>query len=386
MKMKLYKKLFLPAVIMPIFLIGFELGGFQLALLSAANEFGINKEVMGSLVAAQFLAIALAPLFFGRLSDRTGKKRIILIFMVVYIVGCSMAASPGTIWLFVVGVFVVGVGFSVVESTVMAAVADAYEERSEKYLNFLQVFLGIGAVVSPLILQAVLRVSPGFWRASFLICAIAMAVSIPFILFSYFKPAPEAVREEQKPKAGNILVLLSFVFCMFIYMGVENGIAFYADSIFVLELNEPSFGAYAISLIWGFMAIARFFFGTRKKVPRLAVPISLFLLACFMAGIIFCENAIIMLCLFAACGAACGCVLPGIISAATSRYPAASGAVSSYCFVGGGFGGAFIPVLLGGVIGFTGISGSFVIMVAVAIVIGIIMWRNRIAADRITIN
>ena len=377
MKIFEHKKLFLPTMTMILFLLGFENAGFQLALLSAAEEFSLSEDAMGLLVAAQYVSMGVMPLLFGRLADRAGKKKIIIIFMLVFAAGSVMAGLPGTVVLFTAGVSVIGAGFSVSECTVAAALADAYEERSEKYINFANVFFGIGAVVSPLVLQALMDRSPGSWRAVFLICALAIAIVVPFLVFSRFKPTLPVAAVGQKPKFGSIMLLLSFIFCMFVYVGIENGIAFYADAIFVLELDAPAFGAYAISLLWGFMAGARLFFGMRKKIPRLIVPVSLFALAGLMAGVMFCRDPALMLCLFAAAGVACGCVWPGIMSAATSRYPGATGAVASYLVVGGGFGGSFMPVAMGGVMVFTGTAGSFVIMVAGAVITGAIMLRAK---------
>lgn len=58
-----------------IFLLGFESGGFQLALLKIAREFVLTNTEMGGLVSVQFLAMMIMPVIFGTLADIVGKKK-----------------------------------------------------------------------------------------------------------------------------------------------------------------------------------------------------------------------------------------------------------------------------------------------------------------------
>ncbi|GHT86953.1 hypothetical protein FACS18947_7030 [Bacteroidia bacterium] len=197
------------------------------------------------------------------------------------------------------------------------------------------------------------------------------------MLFSYIKFIPVSAYENPKVKGSNRNRLWILIFCMFAYMGIENGIAYFADTVFVRGLGAFSIGAYAISLFWASMAVSRFFFGKIKKIPRYAAPVTSFGVACLMVGIIFCKNGMLMLCLFAAGGLMCGCIWPGITSAAIALYPEASGTVMSYLMVGGGIGGALMPVALGAALVPWGISGSFIIIVVMAFAMGAFLWRYQ---------
>ena len=54
------------------FLLGIETGGLQFILLKAANEFQMSQTTMGSLFTVQFVAVSIAPLIVGTISDRIG--------------------------------------------------------------------------------------------------------------------------------------------------------------------------------------------------------------------------------------------------------------------------------------------------------------------------
>ena len=73
--MKKNEKLLFPVVCILLFGLGVETGGFQLSVLQMAKEFQISPASMGLMIGAQYGAIMLMPLIFGKRSDRWGKKR-----------------------------------------------------------------------------------------------------------------------------------------------------------------------------------------------------------------------------------------------------------------------------------------------------------------------
>ena len=361
-----------------IFLLGFEAGGFQLALFSATNELGFNRAFIGLPITMQNLSMSIMPLFFGALSDRIGKKPILAIFMAIFVVGCFFAWSSDSALRFLISVFILGLGYGVTECAVTSSISDSFPGREEKFLNLIHCFYCIGAVSSPLLLQFLIDSFSLSWRMIFLICAIIMLALLPILLFTRQVHAAKQIQKQAQINTEKLPVglLFSFIICIFIYVGAEASIAFFADTIFTLELGTQAFGAYAISIFWGMMGIARFCFGRMKKVPTYTTAISLICLAAIIIAIAFARQEIVMLVLFAIAGLACSSIWPGIVNSSFALNRSASGKIMSFLNLGGGMGAALIPLAIGAIMNAASMPIAFLILTAFTIFAGLFMFRN----------
>jgi len=358
-------------------MLGFEAGALQLALLSATTELGLSGAGMGLPVTVQFLSLSFMPLLFGPVADRTGKKKIVLAFMVVFIAGCLITWLCATSAQFLIGLFIVGAGFSLCESMTTAALSDAFKEKGEKNINIAQTFFCIGAVGSPLLMQALIDGFSASWRVGFLIIAITMIAIIPVLSFAKFTPAVAVTKKEAEKKSKHPFLLFGLILCMFIYAGSESGIAFFADTVFTIGLDRPVWGAFAISLFWGFMGIGRFFFGRMKRIPPNATAVSLFAGTALILVMMVCRHDVAMLVLYAAAGLAMACVWPGIVNATVAIDLSASGRIMSYLTLGGGLGCSLVPLAIGALINTGGIPVAFLVLALVTVAAAVYMWVNR---------
>ena len=365
-----------------IFTLGIQLGGFQLALLSAVTELRIDPAMIGLPITAQFLAFSVTPLIFGPVSDRIGKRIIIFVFMIVFIVGCLFVWTSVSAVQLLIGSFIIGAGASVNESSVSASVSDVFIGKQEKYLNFIHGFFCVGAVISPLILQALMDNLSASWRVNFLISAIVMAAIIPAILLARTPSArkasaPAEKQSRQKIKLNQPRLFIGFVICVFIYVSVESSIAFFADTVFTIELNSPAFGALAISLFWGSMGAGRLFFGRLRKIPKYTIVVCLFSLALIVFVMILTRHETVMLTLFALAGFACSCIWPGMLNAAASLNRDSSGAVFSYLNLGGSIGGAVVPLAVGIIMAAANMTASFLFLIALTLIAGVYILKKH---------
>ena len=362
-------------------MLGLQLGGFQLALLSAVKELGIEPAMMGLPITAQYIAISVMPLIFGPISDRIGKKNIIVYFMILFIAGCFVTWQSGSTMHLLVGAFIIGAGASVCECSVTASVSDVFTGEQEKYLNFVHGFFCVGAVVSPLLLQALMDNLSASWRLIFLICAIAMAAILPAILSVRTTPAGNINQPQQKNKIENPLLVFGFAICVFLYVSIEASLTFFADTVFTIELNYPALGALAISLFWGAMGAGRLFFGRLKKMPRNLPVISFFLLASAIIIIAFIRHEILILVLFTIAGFVSSSIWPGIVNAASALNRNASGAIMSYLNLGGGLGSAVIPLAVGAIMDAANMTVSFSVLTILSVIAGIYLLKNSNVPD-----
>ena len=318
----------LPVFSALMFFVGFEMGGFQLALRGISGEFAIGAVGGGLLVAAQYVSIIFMPLVFGRLSDRAGKRRVLLVFLLVFCGGCVLAARSSSVLLFAAGVFCIGAGYSVCESTGSAALADASPENGARWVNLSQGALSLGAVFSPILLQLGTGAFGWSWRAVFWICSLGALVSlIPLLLTRFPAQADSAVQQPEKPaRAFFTDPSFALFFCaILLYVGLENGFGYFTESLFALRLNAASLGAYAISAYWATMALSRLVFGVLPVKPERALVFCLFGAAALFAALALFRSPVPALAAAALIGFSFGPVWANLMNLAARRHPGNSG-------------------------------------------------------------
>lgn len=333
-----------------LFFIGFEMGGYQLVLRNVSSEFSMTPLGSGLLVAMQNAGFVLAPLLFGNLSDRIGKKYTMFGFMLTFIVGCALAAAASGTWVFIAGVFLIGVGYCMCECIGTAALADAFPEKSAKYINLSQSLLSFGAVVSPIFIQWCIGTFSWNWRAVFVICGIGYTVLlVPFCFTRFRKAAATAGMERHIPMYAffkSALFALLF-FLILLYVGLECGIGYFTESLFALKLSGDHLGAYAISTYWLCMALSRFVcsFSTLSSQKTLLIAFGASFLLFFILAISGLPYLSLVLC--GLIGFAFGPIWSLLVDLAAKEFPQHTGSAIGLMSAGCGLGGMVFPSLMG---------------------------------------
>ncbi|MBB4824095.1 DHA1 family multidrug resistance protein-like MFS transporter [Sporosarcina luteola] len=199
------------------------------------GTFGAAGSVLGFLIAifsfAQFIFSPLA----GGLSDRHGRKKIIIFGLIIY--GLSqLAFSLSTeIWMLFIARFFSGFGSAFIVPPMMAFVADitAYEDRG-RGMGLLGASMSLGFMIGPAIggfLSAVSLEFPFYVAAS---AAIFAAVLSIFILPN---PTPTASQANSMKKQDHILAQLvqstktSYFIILLIMFVFSFGLANYQSTI-----------------------------------------------------------------------------------------------------------------------------------------------------------
>lgn len=364
------RQLFVVVAACMTFFLGFESGGFQLALLRVAGEFALNQAMMGVLASLQFVAMVGMPLVFGRLADTVGKKRILAIFMPVFIVGCAAAAVSPTALAFVAGVIVIGAGFSVTECISTAAVSDACPDSSERTLNLVQSMFGLGAVAGPLVSDWLMRSAGVSWRIVFIIAGCGYLLLYPALLAVRIQPP---ARKPAESDGGNMLRVLktpllpALCIAIFLYVGLETGMAFFIDSFFELELSSELLGAYGISAFWLAMAVSRLLFSWLHTQAQRTVIVGFAITVAVIGVLTFLADTTLVLVLCAVAGFVLGPLWPTIAGMGTSACPRDTGVAASLLMAAGSVGGAVFPALMGVFSDQWGLRSSFAMLVLVAV-------------------
>ena len=356
------------------FCLGFQSGGFQLTLLRIAGEFGISAGAVGVFVAIQFSAVIVFPLALGWLSDRIGKKIVLLFFSGLCVLSCILIISLPFVYAFAAGIFLLGAGLALCESNSGAAIADAFPGKQEKYMNYVQAFFCLGATVGPLISDRMMGM--GYtWRVVFVMTGAVYALAFIQYLFAKFDNPAEQTEEQTKSANGkppyNLLlkpVFMCLIIAITVYVAVETGVAFFLDYLFTDLFNAPQLSAAAIAMFWLSMMISRFIFGIFGKNGKTVTVYAFLLITGFILVITLMQSpAAALVCCFII-GFVHGPVWPNIVGLASREYPAYTGLAAGAMSAGSGLGGAMSPVFMGLLADRFNITTSFVVFAFVSVI------------------
>ncbi|NLE14432.1 MAG: MFS transporter, partial [Spirochaetales bacterium] len=236
------------------FSIGFEMGGFQTVLRTMAEFFSLERIDSGFLVSAQYVGIILMPALIGRIADRVGKKRTLVVFMLVFSIGAFMVGVSSWLGITVLGLLFIGSGYGVAESVSTALLGDHYKENADRYINLSQAFLCIGAVAAPLVSSLTFFLWRWVFLSSSAVCLVSLVLLLSETGFTKVMHTSDALLLDKSLIQSNLFRL--FFITMLLYVGMENGFGYVVETYFY-DSFRSSWGAYAISLYWSAMALSR---------------------------------------------------------------------------------------------------------------------------------
>ncbi len=298
-----------------VFFNGFEAGGYQASLYSISQVYDLSVTGMGIFASVELLATMLAPLLLGSLADKSHKLKFLLIILGLQILFAFTLYASNVEIVFIIGIFILGLTTSALQFISIAALMEAYPVSGKKKIGFMTSMYALGAFVGPLFVDRIM--SFGFtWRAVFLALTIGSGIAFAGIFaFRNYQPAEIAHDEHTDFANGKFMIggvlLLCVIMC--IYVGFENGFAFFVDTMFAEVLNSSA-GKFAISLFWVVMIPARVLVGLfahhAKKI--LAGAIISIPLVTWLITLMTDANAVIALII--PLGFACGAIYPSVLS------------------------------------------------------------------------
>ena len=369
MKRKFHPRWVLTVLCTVLFFYGFYLGGVQLVISEVSRTYGQNAAGMGGLIAAQHIAAVVLLVALGVLADRIGKKPVLFIFAAIFALGCFLAGLSQSLGVYVIGAVCVGAGYSVCESVSSAVLSELDDEKGARYINLSQAMLSLGAVISPFLVQRMQKSRHASWRLPFLICAAAYTLLALLLLMTAF-PKRQSIAHERPRTRTNFFASRAFrllFFSILLYVGLENGISYFAESLFSVRLSAGDLAAAAISAYWIGMTVSRMLFSAVLRNPKKTLIGCFLASAAFLLALAVSKNPTVSLvCCFAA-GFSYGPIWSTLVAQATGLFPEASAGAAGVMSAGCGIGGMIFPVLMGTVCDIFSISMSFFFLAFLAL-------------------
>jgi MFS transporter, DHA1 family, multidrug resistance protein len=123
---------------------------FLPALPLIQDEFGVSAAAAQLVFSLSALAMAVATLLFGPLSDRFGRRPAMIAGLGVFLAGSALCAIAGTIWALIVGRIIQAAGGCVGMVLSRAIVRDVYDrDRSATMIAYITMAMVVAPMASP---------------------------------------------------------------------------------------------------------------------------------------------------------------------------------------------------------------------------------------------
>jgi len=231
---------------------------------SLITEFDLSLSAASAFHYVPMISIALGGLLLGFLADRIGRKRTIVLGLVLYGIGSLLFILGNTFGFFIVLLGLSGIGVSVFKVGALGLIGDITRSPREhtSLMNTVEGFFAMGAIVGPAIVASL--ITAGFsWKFLYLVAAIicggltlaALWVEYPAIQQSSDKPSSmsQTMSLMKNPYALGFSTLVMF------YVAVEVAIYVWMPT-WLEDYTGPTpwLATYALTIFFILRAVGRF--------------------------------------------------------------------------------------------------------------------------------
>ncbi|HYE68277.1 MAG TPA: MFS transporter [Anaerovoracaceae bacterium] len=200
-------------VVITAFITTFTGSALNLSIPSMGSEFHASATAVGWIITGYILAAAVLSVPFGRLADLTGRKRILVVGILIFALCSGGAAFAQSMAMLLLLRVVQGIGAAMIFSTNMAVLISAFSpEKRGKVLGYSIASTYIGLSAGPVVGGALNHYLG--WRSIFVLTFLISAAV--FVIAARKLPENKVEKHGQGMDfLGNILYVLMLILIMF---------------------------------------------------------------------------------------------------------------------------------------------------------------------------
>lgn len=237
------------------------------ALPAIGEALGIAEENSRQwIISAYFLGMAVGSLFYGSLSDRYGRKPVLIVTLSFYLVSTLACAVATSFAMMLAGRAAAGFFAAALRVVAVSIVRDLFVgDRMARIMSVIFIVFMIVPVIAPTLGQVILYIASWRWIfGALLVLGAAMAL---WTIFRLPETLTDANRidislDDVAATFGQIITHRSafgYMLASGVSMGALVGFITSVQQIFFDVFHEPEVFPFAFAAIAGFIAIGSFF-------------------------------------------------------------------------------------------------------------------------------
>ncbi len=259
------------------------------------KEFRLSNTAAGAFHYAPMTAIALAGIFLGFLADKLGRKKTIVLGLVLFALNSYLFAVGNAFLFFLTLLAISGAAIGIFKTGALALIGDISRSTTEHTttMNTVEGFFGVGAIIGPAIVTWLLSLGLS-WKWLYL---IAGSICVLLIITAQLVKYPATVKTVNEPiNFRRTLVMmknpyaLGFSLGIFLYVATECAIYVWMPTLLKDYTGSfPLLAAYALSVFFVLRAAGRFLGAwvlNRFKWTSVMALFSFAILVCFAGSVV----------------------------------------------------------------------------------------------------
>lgn len=318
------------------------------SLLNLAKHTTSTLDQISLIFVAVSFGYLVGSFFSGRAYDRIPGHRLMAIALLVIAGSAALIPIAASLWLLLLAFFLLGLGKGTVDVGSNTLLLWLHGEKVGPFMNGLHFFFGVGAFISPLILNQI-RLATGDIHWLFWVCAI---ICIPLTIWLWFLPSPTATHRtaEEKKAAFPVFPVVILVLLFVLYVGLELGFGnwIYTYTL-TLKLASESGATQLTSTFWGAFTLGRLLGVWTAARMRSQTILYMDLIGCIASIIIILIWPASPIALWLGTigfGLCIASMFPTVLMLAGERIHV-TGAITGLFLVGSAMGSALLPWLIG---------------------------------------
>lgn len=359
------------------------------ALLPSYHLTGDQSGVLGLV---QALGLVVASLSAGPVIDIRGKKVALATGLLLVALSLFWAPNAGSYQVLLIVYFILGIGGGTVVTGANALASDVNEARRASVLNFLNLFFGLGGIVTPFL--------SGLMTEANLCYAVGSLAALTLVVHLLTKmPAPTGESAFKLSEAFSLLgrpTLLLLSLFLFLYVSCEVGVWNWLKTYLVSPTvnldaktasNVVGFG-FAFGILVGRIVVSRVLINVRAVTVTLFASIAMAITTFVMLHVVSSVGVAIIVFL---AGLAMAPMFPTALAMVGDAFPRGSASAMGIAITFGWIGLAVSSNIIGDLAGPTKenlqnalliLPAFSVVMVFVSLVLRSFLKRPAVAAER----
>ena len=141
------------------------------ALPTMSTYFHVSSALINLTLVSFFFFYAVGTLFWGPMSDKYGRKKILLIGTIFYVFASAACAASLNVYMLIAARIVQGIGAGAITAVSMALIKDCFSgKQRETILAIVQSVAGLAPMIAPVLGAILLQFTD--WRGSFIVLTV----------------------------------------------------------------------------------------------------------------------------------------------------------------------------------------------------------------------